>query len=50
MVPRAYTSGQAVQTELKRLEAEIDRAAAHLWALTDAKLADIQTSLKELKG
>jgi hypothetical protein len=36
------------QTQLLEIEAEIDRAAAQLWGLTDAELTEIQKSLKEL--
>jgi hypothetical protein len=34
--------------KIATIEAEIDRQAAQLWGLTDAGLADIQRSLKEL--
>jgi len=31
-------------------EVEVGRAAAQLWGLTEEELADIQASLRELKG
>jgi len=30
------------------IEAEVDKQSAQLWSLTDAELAEIQRSLKEL--
>ncbi len=50
LAPAAYAGDEAAQAELRQVEAEIDRAAARLWGLTDEELADIQASLKELKG
>jgi hypothetical protein len=35
-------------SELAVVEADVDRQAAQLWGLTDAELAEIQRSLKEL--
>ena len=45
----AYKGDEAAQAKLRRVEEEIDHAAARLWGLTDEELADIQTSLQELK-
>jgi len=41
---------KAAQAQLREIEAEVDRAAAGLWGLTEEELADIQASLRELKG
>ena len=50
LAPRAHNGDKAAQEELKRVEAEIDRAAAQLWGLTEEELREIQTSLEELRG
>ena len=50
LAPRAYNGDEAAQVELKQVEADIDRAAARLWGLTDEELREIQASLEELKG
>jgi hypothetical protein len=49
LAPAASSGDQAARAELQQVEAEIDRAAARLWGLTDAELQEIQVSLKELK-
>jgi len=49
LAPGAYAGDQAAEAELRRVEAEIDRAAAALWDLSDAGLAG-QGSLQELHG
>ncbi|GAB4577495.1 MAG: N-6 DNA methylase [Anaerolineales bacterium] len=45
-----YSGDKATEMRLRELEAEVDRTAAQLWGLMDEELADIQASLKELKG
>ncbi len=50
LAPAAYGGDEAAQAELRRVEAEIDRAAARLWGLTDEELAEIRQSLAELRG
>ncbi len=50
LAPRAYNGDEAAQAELRRVEEEIDRAAAQLWGLSDEELADIKRSLEELRG
>ena len=50
LAPRAYNGDEAAQAELKQVEAEIDRAAARLWGLTEEELREIQASLEELRG
>ncbi|HGX92571.1 MAG TPA: SAM-dependent DNA methyltransferase [Candidatus Tenderia sp.] len=50
LASRAYNGDEAAQAELKRVEAEIDRAAARLWGLTEEELREILASLKELRG
>jgi hypothetical protein len=49
LAPAASSGDQAARAQLQQVEAEIDRAAARLWGLTDAELQEIQVSLKELK-
>jgi hypothetical protein len=39
---------QALQRELVEVEAQVDQAAAELWGITPAQLAEVQRSLKEL--
>lgn len=46
----AHDGDKSRKAELRRVEVEIDRAAAALWGLSDAELADVQASLRELKG
>jgi len=43
-------SDSDTKARLAAIEAEIDSLAAQLWGLTDAELAEIRASLKELKG
>ena len=50
LAPRAYNRDEAAQVELEQVEAEIDRAAARLWGLSDEELREIQASLEELRG
>jgi len=50
LAPRAYNGDETAQAELRRVEEEIDRAAAQLWGLTEEELQEIQASLKELRG
>lgn len=38
------------EARLREIEAEIDKAAAKLWGLTDAELSAVQHSLRELAG
>jgi len=50
LAPRAYNGDEAAQAELRRVEEEIDQAAAQLWGLSDEELAEIKRSLEELKA
>ena len=50
LAPRAYEGDEAAQEELRRLEEEIDRAAARLWGLTEEELFEIKKSLEEIRG
>lgn len=50
LAPNAYQGNVVSERELKQLEAEIDRAAARLWGLTEEELREIQASLLELRG
>jgi SAM-dependent methyltransferase len=49
LAPMAYAGDKDARDELKQVEAEIDRAAAQLWGLTDEELREIQASLRELR-
>jgi hypothetical protein len=49
LAPAAYAGDEAARAQLQQVEAEIDRAAARLWGLTDEELEEIQASLRELK-
>lgn len=49
LAPAAYAGDEAARDQLQQVEAEIDRAAARLWGLTDEELQEIQASLRELK-
>lgn len=48
------TTGNATakrdKQKVQQIEAEVDRAAAELWSLTDAELKEIQDSLADLRG
>ena len=46
----AYAGDNGAQEELRRVEAEIDEAAAELWGLSTEELAEIRRSLEELRG
>ena len=46
----AYAGDEGAQEELRRVEAEIDEAAAELWGLTAEELTEIRRSLEELRG
>ncbi len=50
LAPRAYSGDEAARAELMQVEAEIDRATAQLWGLSEEELREIQASLEELKG
>ncbi len=50
LAPAAYGGDEAARAELRQVEAEIDRAAARLWGLSEAELAEVKASLEELKG
>lgn len=50
LAPAAYNGDKAARAELRRVEEEIDRAAAQLWDLTEEELAEIRRSLEELRG
>jgi hypothetical protein len=50
VAPAAYAGDVAAQAELAQVEAEIDRAAARLWGLTEAELDGLRQALEELKG
>ena len=50
LAPAAYNGDKAARAELRRVEEEIDRAAAQLWGLTEEELAEIRRSLEELRG
>lgn len=50
LAPRVYHGDEAARAELRRVEEEIDRAAAQLWGLSDEELAEIKRSLEELRG
>ena len=39
-----------MQAELRRVEDEVDQAAAQLWGVSVVELKDIYTSSRELKG
>jgi hypothetical protein len=47
LAPAAYAGDEAACAQLQQVEAEIDRAAARLWGLTDEELKEIQASLRE---
>jgi len=50
LAPAAYAGDEAAQAELRRVEDEVDRAAAELWGLTTEELDEIRRSLEELRG
>lgn len=50
LAPEAYDGDEEAQEGLMKVEAEIDKAAAELWALTDEELTDIRKSFEELRG
>jgi SAM-dependent methyltransferase len=50
LAPAAYAGDVAAQAELVQVEAEIDRAAARLWGLTEDELDGLRQALSELKG
>jgi len=50
LAPPAYAGEAEAKAALAGVEDEVDRAAAALWGLTDAELADVRASLRELKG
>jgi SAM-dependent methyltransferase len=50
LAPAAYGGDAAAQAELAQVEAEIDRAAARLWGLTEDELDGLRQALGELKG
>lgn len=50
LAPLAYAGNADALQQLRQVEADVDRAAAALWGLTEQELADVQTSLQELKG
>ncbi len=50
LAPAAYAGDAVAQTELRRVEAAVDEAAAALWGLTEAELRDIRRNLAELQG
>jgi len=50
LAPKAYAGDKAAQAELRKVEEEVDRAAAALWGLTEQELADVRASLEELRG
>jgi len=39
-----------LQRELAEIEVQVDQAAAELWGITAAELAEVQRSLKEMNG
>ncbi|MCX8139805.1 MAG: SAM-dependent methyltransferase [Gemmataceae bacterium] len=50
LAPVAYAGDATAQAELAQVEAEIDRAAARLWGLTEDELDGLRQALSELKG
>ena len=46
----AYRGDEAAQAELRRVEDEVDRAAAQLWGLSEEELTEIRRSLAELRS
>jgi hypothetical protein len=50
LAPAAYGGNVTAQAELAQVEAEIDRAAARLWGLTEDELDGLRQALSELKG
>lgn len=46
----AYAGDTAAKAALKQVEAEIGRATAQSWGLTEEELRDVQPSLSELRG
>ena len=50
LAPAAYAGDEAAQAELRRVEDQVDRAAAELWGLTTEELDEIHRSLEELRG
>jgi len=49
LAPTAYSGDGETQAALRRVEEEIDRAAAALWGLSEEELVEIRRSLEELK-
>jgi hypothetical protein len=49
LAPRAYAGDKEAWAALRLVEAEVDRAAAELWGLTEEELQDIVKSLHELR-
>ena len=45
----AARCGPPASTERRRVEDEVDRAAAALWGLTEEELVEIRRSLEELR-
>lgn len=50
LAPLAYAGDVEALQQLRQVEADVDRAAAALWGVTEQELADVQASLRELKG
>jgi len=46
----AYRGDEAAPAELRRVEDEVDRAAAQLWGLSEEELTEIRRSLAELRS
>ena len=49
LAPAAYGGDEAAQAELRRVEDEVDRAAAALWGVSEKELAEIRRSLEKLR-
>jgi len=49
LAPRAYAGDKEAWAALRLVEAEVDRAAAGLWGLTEEELRDVEKSLHELR-
>ncbi|MDI7278259.1 MAG: SAM-dependent DNA methyltransferase, partial [Anaerolineae bacterium] len=50
VAPLAYAGDGEARARLRQIEAEVDRAAAELWGLSEEELSEVQTSLRELRG
>jgi hypothetical protein len=50
LATQVYAGDKKAKKQLKQIESQVDEAAAKLWGLTPQELADVQASLKELKG